>query len=345
MDNQKLVEKVTYTASLVSNRQDIYDKVDTLSEITARGRQLTGQDIQTISSIQDFLEDYLTTKETMRSFTRESLNLQIEQHMAGDTSQKSKNLLLVIVSLSVLAALLSTLLPNSATFEQRIQLAGATAFSLITVGAAIMFLNALASFKSQLRNAFLVICAGVTLLGLSLLEQPFMEFFELRQYPIVSILYALPILLAAMLFYIGIKKYVQTIGINNFWTSVWPILIGGSILSLAAVFSPHLTTTESEAVHDFAAVIWGFMLTFPIVSAIILKMSEKRLPDLYRSPIRTLYLSMFPIIAVVLYQFVVRIIAGPYMQGIVAYVLFSMVFLMGLTILWAGYTFNKVSRY
>lgn len=345
MDKSKLIEKVTYTASLVSKRQDIDDKVDLLSSITASDRDLTDQDIQTINSIQGFLEDYLTSKETMRSFTPESLTLQIEQHLNGSTSNKSTTLLLSVIGVSILVAMLTLLLPSGASIQQKVQLAGATAFSLITIGAALMFLNALASFKSQLRNAFLIICAGVTILGLSLLEQPFLEFFALRQYPIVSILYPLPILLGAILFYIGIKKYVQTLGINNFWTSVWPILIGAGGLSLIAILPPHLITNESETVHDFAVIIWACMLTLPIISAIILKMSEKKLPDLYRSPIHALFLSMFPIITVILYQLIIRFVAGPYMQGAVAYTLFALVFVMGLSLLWAGYTFNKVSRY
>lgn len=342
------IEQVTYTASLVSHPQEIDAILDPLRTITARtssSASLSQNDKEKLASVQKQLEDYLLTKEKLRYFTRESLQIQIEQHLAGYRSKSSLIQLWIVILIATAGAVVAASLPFLETIPQRVQAGGATAFSLITIGAGTLFLTALPAFKSALRQRFLLVCAGVTLLGLSLLGPPIMEIFSLRQYPAVSILYSIPLFIAATLFHIGDASYVRLLGIKNFWTTAKPILIAGTILTPIVWFLPHLPTHEPELVHDFVASIWTWMLLMPTASIIILPMAVKRLPELYKPPIRLLFYAMIPIVAVVLYQCVLRIMAGPFMQGPVAYVLFSLVIVMGLGLLRAGYAFHQVSRY
>lgn len=344
MDSQKLLERTTYTASLVSNRQDIDQQLDVLNQVTSKDTP-TKADAERIIAVQGQLEDYLVTKERMRYFTRNSLKLQIEQHLLGNSTKKSKLLLFAIITTSVIVAIISALIPMLESTQHRVQVAGATACGLITVGSGIMFINALSSFRSELRKAFVVICTAVTLLGLSLLEQPFIEIFELRNYPVVSIIYPIPLLLSAILFYLGIKKYVQIVGLNNFWTSLRPVVALAIVTSVVAILIPHHPTNEIEFVHDLVAIIWSVMIAMPIISAIMLKMAEKKLPDLYRNPVHHLFLAMIPIAAVIGVRLILRILEGPVLEGTAAYILFSLLIIMGTGLLWAGYSFNKVSRY
>lgn len=342
------IEQVTYTASLVSHPQEIDALLDPLRAITARTNSsafLSQNDKEKLASIQKQLEDYLLTKEKLRYFTRASLQIQIEQHLAGYRSKSSLIQLWIVILIASVGAAVAASLPFLETVPQRVQAGGAAAFSLITIGAGTLFLTALPAFKSALRQRFLLICAGVMLLGLSLLGQPIMEVFGLRHYPVVSVLYSLPIFLAAVLFHSGNAAYVRLIGITNIWTTAKPILIIGTTLSAIVWFLPHQPTGEPEFIHDLVALLWTWILLTPIASAIILPMAIKRLPELYKPPIRLLFYAMFPIIAVVLYQWVIRIIAGPFMEGPVAYVLFSLVIVMGLGLLRAGYAFHQVSRY
>jgi hypothetical protein len=341
------IEKVTYTASLVTRAEDIDKLLDPLRVITARSdpsKDLSSDDVETLKRIQVELESYLVTKEKIRSFTLDSLHLQITQHMEGKQDNTSLIQLWIVVITAIIFAGIAANLPLH-TIQEQVQAGGATAFSVLTVGAASLFLTALPAFRSALRQRFMLICAGVTLLGLSLLGQPIMEIFHLRQYSLTSILYSVPILIAAILFHIGNARYVRLIGVKNFWTTATPIVVGGIFLSLVTWFMPHPPTSESEFIHDITAIIWAWMLLMPVTSAIILPMAIKKLPELYRPPIRLLFYSMFPIITVVSYQYIVRIIAGPYMEGPVAYVLFSLVIIMGIGLLRAGYSFHKVSRY
>jgi len=343
-----LLDRISYTASLVTNPSEVDNLLDTLRDVSAHinpSQPLSSYEEARLLELQKNLETYLVTQEKIRSFTPESLRLQIDLHMQGRSDRKSFVRLCIVLAVSITTAVSAATLLHLSDVPQRIQVGGATTFSLLTVGAAWLFLTALPAFKSELRRAFLVICLGVTLLGLSLLEQPILEIFDLRQYPIVSILYPLPILLAATLFHAGDALYVRLIGSKNFWTTVKPVLLGVVIFSLITWLLPHPPTTESETVHDVAAMIWGWITVMPVASAIILPMAVRSLPELYKTSARYLFWAMFPIIAVCTYQYAVRVVAGPFMTGPVAYALFLLVTIMGLGLLVAGYTFNKVSRY
>lgn len=343
-----LIDRIIYTASLATRMEDVDPLLDPLREVTARtdrDAMLSPTDMATLQNVQQRLEHYLLTQEKVRLFTPESLQQQIEQHESGNIARKSQLQLRVVIATAFTLALgLALFLPLD-TPEQRGLVGGATTFSLLTVGAASLFLTALPAFQSQLRRAFLFICAGVTLLGISLLGQPIMEIFNLRQYALTSLLYTTPIFVAALLFHTGNVLFARLIGVKNWLTTPLPIILGGIVMVLFSWFMPHDPTNESELVHDIVASLWGVMLLTPCASAIVLSMVVSKISDLYKPPITLLFQSLFPIIMVVAYQYVLRLLTGPYMQGTVAYVLFAFVTLMGLGLVRAGYSFNKVSRF
>lgn len=338
-----LIDQVVYTASLVSSPAEIDESLDALRIITARrDRNLSQADIVRLNNLQSELENYLVARERLRYFTPESLRVQIDQYVQGYANGKSRILLLLVLGVATLLAVGAALLPLS-SIPQRVQAGGATAFSAVTIGAAWLFLAALPAFRSRLRRAFMVICTGMILLGLSLLEQPIIEIFELRE--VSSLLYPIPILVAATLFHIGNAMYVRLTEINTVLTKAWPVVLLCLVASVATFFLPHPPSVETELVYDLAAAIWVCILVMPIVSAIILAKTAKSLPELYKVPISRLFQAMIPIIVVCAYQYVVRIVAGPYMDGVVAYVLFSLILVMALGLLRAGYAFNKIIRY
>ncbi len=342
-----LIDRIIYVASLATSPHDIDTSLDVVRAITSRidtSQPLSPSDREQLLAAGKQIEDYLVTSEPLREFTPESLQLQIEQHMQGNVGAKSRKQLTLVIVVATVIAVGAGLLPLS-SLGQHIQAGGATEFSLLTVGAAWLFWSALPAFKSELRRAFLLISTAVTLLGLSMLEQPILEIFNLRHYPVVSLLFGLPILVASTLFHVGDVTYVRLLGIRNWWTTIWPVLIGGFSLSVITWFMPHPPTSEPELIHNIVAVMWAWILIMPVVSSVILTPAIRKVPELYKLPIRLLRQSMVPIIAVITYQYILRIVVGPYMTGFVAYGLFSLVIFMGLALLRAGYGFNKVSRY
>ncbi len=343
------VDKLIYTASLVTNTQEVDPILDSLRALTSRNdynpNQLTAQDSQVIAELQSRLEAYLVNGERLRFFTPESLQLQIEQFMSGSVGNVSRSQLIgVLVVATVLSVGLAVLLPLDGP-ERRGQVGGSVAFSVVNVGAAWLLLMALPAFKSKLRKAFRLICGGVALIGLSLLAHPIVEVFNLRHYPLTSLLLPLPLLAAAIIFYTGNAQYARLVGVKSVWTRPWPVLIGCLILAAVTWIIPHRPVPEPELVFDLAAVMWGCMLLMPLASTFILPRVVKQLPELYKPSARALSYSMWTIIAVIGYQYALRLIAGPYMSGPVAYGLFSLVVVMGVALMRVGYTFSKVSRY
>jgi len=346
---QDPIEKLLYTASLVTKVEDIDPLLDKVRFITSKSEYqtagLTNAERATIADIQQQIETYLVTKEQLRYFTPDSLQLQIEQHMSGGSGGASRTKLMsVLVAAMVLSVGLAVLLPLDNP-QQRGQVGGSVAFSIVNVGAAWLFLTALPAFKSSLRKAVMLICMGTALIGLTLLIHPIVEAFNLRQYPLTSLLLPLPLLIAATVFWWGNVRYARLVGVASELTTVWPVLIASLLVAVGTWFMPHQPVSESEIVFDLAAVMWGVMLVMPVASACFLPAVVRVLPELYKPPARALSHAMWPIIAVIAYQYVLRVIAGPFMNGPVAYGLFALVVVMGVALLRAGYRFNKVSRY
>jgi hypothetical protein len=76
------LDLVTYMASLVSNPDDIGTSLDTVRDITARldpGESLSASDVDQLLGVYKQLEEYLTTKEPLRSFTKEELRRHIPE--------------------------------------------------------------------------------------------------------------------------------------------------------------------------------------------------------------------------------------------------------------------------
>lgn len=343
----ELYERITYTASLATSPTEIDTILDNFRMVSARispNQQLNVRDQDTLLDTQRQLEDYLVNREHIRTFTPDSLRLQIEQHMSGEVNQKSRTQLLIVLYAAVGLAAGTALLPVESA-EQRILVASTTVFSVMTTGAGWLFLTALHAFKSRVRRAFIAISTGVVLLGLSLLGQPIMEIFQLRDHPWVSALYPLSLLVATFFFYGGNALYARLVGVQSRWVTLWPVVVGCAAVSVCTWFLPHPYSHEPELIHDVASVIWGCMLVMSAASAVALYMSARILPELYKHPVRLWFYAMFPILAVVGYRYVLRTVTGPLLEGTAAYVLFIIVIAMSVSILRAGYAFNKVSRY
>lgn len=347
MGDAERIERVSYTASLVTQVSDIDAQLDTLREITARfdpNQSLTAEDRASLEALQQWLENYLVTAEKIRLFTPESLQLQIEQHLKGDTGAKSRRELhTIIIVAACMSIALGVLLPL-ANVPQRVQVGGSVLFSLVNVGAAWLFLTALPAFQSELRNAFRLICIGVSLIGLSLLTHPIVEIFGLRQLDAARILLPLPLLIAAIIFHIGNLKYAQLVGLKGKLTTLVPATIMAAGMVVLTIVLPHRPLANSEFIFDFSTALWGVMLVTPIASILILPAVVRKLPELYKPSARALSQSMWAITAVIGYQYVALFVA-PVPSPQVQYVLFGLVVVMGIMLLRAGYKFHKVSRY
>ncbi len=342
------IDRIVYLASLTSRPAEVDTLLDTFRGVTARvnpSMPLSANDAVILAEVEKGLKAYLTTKETLRYFTAESLDLQLEQHFRPTRAGRDKIRLYVVTSIAIItAAALAVGLPVT-TIEQRVLIGGATLFALLHMGGAWFFLTALGSFRSSLRQAFVLIASGVTLLGLSLLEQPILEIFDLRNQEFVNVLFSLPVLVAASLFHLGDMKYARLVGVKGIWSSSVPFVVMVVPLMAATWFFPDLLQQRVDMVIRITGMMWAWIMVTPIWSLVAFPKAAKLVPDLYKTPINTLYQAIWSIVVVTIYLYVLRVLAGPYMEGVIAYILFALVTVMGAMLLRAGYTFNKISRY
>lgn len=346
--NAQLIEKVTYTASLASDATAIDTIMESLREVTARissSDDLSTQDVATINNVQSKLENYLVTQENLRTFTPESLKLQIEQRLQGNDAYKRTRLQLAIaLFLTVAAVVVATQLPGAPKEPfLLVRLAGFTAVAALHLSAAWLFLSALASFKSELRKAFIVLCIGIILLGLALLEQPIIELLSLRNTDFIGIFISIPLVIAAATIYTGIYLYARTVGVRS--SVVWPLALGASVMVLVSFLSPHAPASEPELAYDIAATLQGWVAIFPIISLPIMTMVVHKLAEIYKPPARALQQALVIIILVTVYVYAVRLIGGSKLDGIVGIIALTLLILEGVYLVRAGYVFNKVSRY
>jgi hypothetical protein len=169
---RQLIDSIVYLASLVSEPRSVDTTLDKLRIITARSPEPSTEDVQTLQTIQTELENYLTHKERLRSFTQESLQASVQQHLASSNpihivrKAALRQIVITIVICSVITALPAAL---SIMHGQVI-----LAFLICTlfVGLALMFQSMKRDLVAQLHGVVNYLMAATIGTGLFALNFP-----------------------------------------------------------------------------------------------------------------------------------------------------------------------------
>lgn len=354
-DGTRLIDRIVYIASLATNRTEIDPYLDVLRSITARSKleeiQLSEANKNALNGLESQLKNYLVSREKVRLFTAESLDLQIEQHINGHGTERSLNrLAAVFLGGALIAALLAALLVPLDSLDERLQLASAASVGVLGIGAASLFLNALSAFRSQLRQAFILICIGVGVLGLGFAYLAANEVFGLVPKSVSDILDTLPFMIMAVMMTWGIQTYARLMDVTSRLLSRKLTLILG-VLAPAILFGLSLLGSNSESettpVADaISTLMLAWMLLFVVISIFVLPRIIKQAADLYRPPIRALRLAIFSTFLVIITSGLAELGIGNLgLTGTYRTFVYILVMVMGGLYLYAGYTFNRVSRY
>jgi len=348
MTSKTIIDQITYTASLASHPQEIDPLLDPLRFITAKmvdSQGLSTEDLTTLNKVQRSLEDYLLNYEPLRAFTPETLQQKIRQHIYGDSQIKGRRQLRTIIILAVLLSIGGGLAPGINGLPLRIEFAVAIAFSVLHLGAAWFFYSALRTFKSPLRHGFQLITFGVILLGLNLLQQPFMEFFHLRTNPIMSIVFPLPLLLAASCFHDGDRIYSKLIGVQSRLISLKPVFVAAVVMAIFTLLLPQPSwVSEPPFFFKMGGLLNGWVMLTPLASFVILAKAARQAPALYRRATKALFQSMFAIIGVTSYVYIAGLLTGT-LIGPSTYVAFGFLIIEGSMLIRAGYAFSQAESY
>ena len=169
--NQKLIENITYLASLTSTKETVDTDLDTLRAITAKyqpGQSFSPEEVSSLRALQAKLEYYLIHEDPVLAFTKESLTQKVTQHFTGGLRFYQRPIwsLILIVAMAVLLASIPFAIPNNFSKDIRLQLAMSLFFFGTHCGNIWFFMAALRNFRKELRTAFAFLAVGVLLVGL-----------------------------------------------------------------------------------------------------------------------------------------------------------------------------------
>lgn len=348
---QTLVDRIVYTASLATRMSEIDQYLDklraTTSQSTFSSETMTDQEYATLSGVQQQLEQYLVEREPLRSFTNESLQVQVEQHLAGNVETKQGLLkVTIILVLALVAATLGGVLPGvPGSQQQQIILAGAVATCFLNLGASWLFLSALPAFKSQLRRAFGFICTGIVLFSVAILSEPLIELANLRaNSDIVTILVMPIVFLSALSMYVGVVRYARLIGVTSRLLKGRFLLLLLPIIPVAFLVHAH-SAGGSGHMLILSLLLHIGVVALTVVAVILLFKILPRLADLYKPPARALLQAIITLMVGALTFASIVTNGGPRLTSPMATGLLVFLFATGSMLVRAGYIFNKISQY
>jgi hypothetical protein len=223
--------------------------------------------------------------------------------------------------------------------EFKPSLVTAAIMAWLYIGTAILFLMGLDIFKEKLRQAYRLICAGLVLLGIGLVQLPLLV--ATGHFDSAWIEYgglSLPALVAWILIYAGVRSFAKAVGDTSAWTSVpltWFFII---ILTAAAGWFANDLPDKQFSSVAFAGNTANYLIG--LVSAVLVLRIKHMAGPAYTAALTwfalSIVVSAFGIFLIQIYE--VLGTQGGVMAG-VPFVLSSALFLK------AGYAFNKIREY
>ncbi|HEV7453714.1 MAG TPA: hypothetical protein VGO07_00475 [Candidatus Saccharimonadales bacterium] len=187
IQDHQLVDSVVYLASLSSSVKAIDHQMDTLRSVTSRWdgeSPLKELDRTELLQLADWLKEYLINSDTLREFTKASLDERLQTYLRHDTTRTPRVSFQSVIVVAVLAALLVFAIPYTPSLTTRALLASPAFLVVGVIGVVWLYLSSLANFKPELRRAFLYICAGTVTLGIFFVHFVLVQLFAAGEQPL-----------------------------------------------------------------------------------------------------------------------------------------------------------------
>lgn len=256
-DSHTVIDEIVFISSLVSNLSVIEPILEPVQSITARQKPgepltLSKEEQDRLAVVRSDLEDYLVRNDAIRSFTRESLHRELEDHFGegGGVSPRKRirrqfRLILAIVAVVYLNALVWLF---ALSVDYWWLLAASASVTAIFISSCWLFLTGYRTFSTELRKVYAWICVGVVLLGIS--ASSWLLFTSIREvYDVPFMRYGANyagFALAFVVTYVGIRIFAKAVKISSRLLS-WPLVLGaGAALCLLATLLPHASTPDDR---------------------------------------------------------------------------------------------------
>lgn len=347
---KRQLDTIMYMASLASRPKEIDPILDTVRAVTASlppGGQLTPAQQQSLKEVERRLAIYLTRDEPLRVFTLATLQERIEARFAKGASLRSLRAMLAVILLATAAiGAVLLVLPLDLPRQTRFQMVGSTVFGILPAGAAIFFYTALKTFKPALQKAYRLICLGMLIFGVSLLDQPILDYYHVRESPYGAFAIAIPMLVAFGMIYQGVRQYAQVAGLRGRLFQLRTLLWVLAVASAVAIILPHATILNfSEIFFDISAILLVALGMVGIMTGLMLFSLARTGARIYSAPQRTLGVALMLAGSGALYILALRYAVGMtrpeglFLISVLAFIIAGSLFLR------AGYIFNRAGRY
>lgn len=261
--------------------------------------------------------------------------------------KKATKVTLGVIFLAVLGYLVSFLIPAPASWSSDLPtfkwtLANSILYTLLHIGAAVLFMAAVNTYKAGLKKAYAAIASGIVLVGVGLAQVVFINVFGLLQTPWVE--YGgvmLPFVAAGLAIYFGVRAMAKLVGASSPLTNLWIVLPFLVVSVIVAGLLPHVASPLPELYFDIsnAISVWDVVLYGASLGLVlhIKKLSGAH----YTESMAWLALGLTGSVAITTY-----ILIGTYSTGIQpgGYVLDAAVVLGGLLYIKAGHSFVKTEE-
>jgi len=231
---------------------------------------------------------------------------------------------------------------NDTSLAFHTTLANSVLYTLLHVGAAVLFLSGISAYKAALRSAYVKIASGIVLVGGGLAQVVFLNIFDLIQTPWVQ--YGgvmLPFVVAGLAIYFGTRSMAALIGVRSVLRNIWfvaPLLI---VCVIIVSLLPHKPSSLPELVFDISNAIsaWDVVL-YAASLGLVLKMRTHSGAH-YASAISWLAIGLTGSVFISTYILIGTLLSGAAPAGIL---IDSIVAIGGLLYLKAGYSFARTKE-
>ncbi len=244
--DRQLIDTIVYLSLLASKHEDIDSMMDTLRFVTARwnGKQpLEDKDRQALVGLEDDLKDYLITKDPLRDFTAESLEVRLKKRDAQQqrTQQGFSRFWLFLLAPFLVAASIYILPLSRTTLEQRTLLAIPIFLMAMSIEVIWLYLSSLRNFKPELRRVFDLQCLGVVMLGFAFMAYVVIQWFDWAELPVFRY-GGVPEAgaLSMLCFYLGLRRYAELLQVRGWFRSVRVLLASLVAVTLLGIVLPNV---------------------------------------------------------------------------------------------------------
>lgn len=166
----------------------------------------------------------------------------------------------------VLSFVLGTLLTK--TFDMTVFAISSLIAALLSMLAIPFFLAGLSKFKVELRKAYVILCIGIGLFGLSQLQLPVISIFNLLFW-LRSGIVALPYLVSVVCIFWGMRTLSRLLNIESRWGSVITAIVACIVASVTFSLMPHVTVAMDEASYDISVALTVCISVFTTFAAVL----------------------------------------------------------------------------